>query len=194
MLSSLQKVADSADKASKALFDELFGCGADSAVRGQEELKVGPCEDFVDVGEGKRHQGRLPQPGSVAKGIDETMLDSSVRRGIVVQLRPRPCLYLAGRELVLQSDDSEDLDAEPQKRVICGICYKSNCVPARACVIDCGACGGRNLAGDDTGVRVRCYNCGVSNLAEPGAGCISCSACKAVVAVPSDEDAARGGA
>jgi len=184
MLSSLQKALGNVDAASKALFDELFACGADSVVKAHEELRPGAVEDFVDLGEGKRHEGGPPQQGSVATGVDETKLDGSVRRGVVVQLRPRPCLQLSGRRLVLQDEGSEDLDAEPQKRVICGLCFKSNSVPFRACVIDCGACGGRNLAGDETGVRVRCYSCGVSNLAEPGVGCVSCSGCKAVVAVP----------
>jgi len=192
MLRSLQSALDSADAVSQTLFDELFGCGEHSVVLDHEELKPGPCEDFVDLGEGKKHDGGSLHAG-VARGIDENVLDKSVRRGIVVQLRPRPCLQLSGRQLVFQDEAAQDLDAEPQKRVICGVCFKSNSVPARACIIDCGACGGRNLAGDETGVRVKCYSCGINNLAEPGVACISCSACKAVVAVP-NQDAAAGGA
>merc|ERR1719433_2547413 len=119
---------------------------------------------------------RQPAPGSdITGGVAESDLDGSVVKGVVVQMLPQPQIVMSGRSISFLKPLEPELASS--KRVICGICHKNNEVPLRTCLLDCGACGGRNSAGNDTALRVACFNCFAPNLADPDAAHIKCGKC-----------------
>jgi len=182
-LGSLQMTLLQASMSFNESLDDLLG------IKDVNEHKL--KDSVIDVGKGVKamQRGDGAGAGAVAGGIDAAVMDSLVK-GKSLDTRSKPNLRLVGRQLHL-GDPDETFHGCSTKRVICGVCHVNNEVSARTSLMECGHCGARNHAGEELAVRVRCYKCNASNIADPGSKTIKCASCSEVMDVPDEDDASE---
>lgn len=146
-------------------------------------VKKVDAAQVLDVGTGKKP---VILTGNATGGVDESQTATTVQ-GRVLDARPLRQMRMSGREMAFLPADEAEYGAPRVKRVICGVCHRNNQVPVRTCLMECGACGTRNHAGDELAVRVQCYACGLANLADAEAGSITCARCGVAMDLPGDE-------
>jgi len=178
MLDSLQMTVQQASISFNESLDQLLGLNdVDENMNSKTAVK--------DVGTGVKPSQGGDGVGAVAGGIDAANLESLVK-GKSLETRSKPIMRLAGRQLHLGEPD-ETLYGSSTKRVICAVCKRNNQVPARTTLMECGHCGARNHAGEELAIKVQCYKCKASNLADPDSKTIKCASCSEIMDVPDEK-------
>jgi len=178
MLGSLQMSVQQAGTSFNESLDEFFGLkDADEHTN---------LETVTDVGTGVKATQFGDGVDAIVGGINAIHLESLVT-GKSLQTRSKPCMRLVGRQLQLGEPD-ETFHGSTMKRVICGVCHKNNQVPAQTFLMECGHCGARNQADGEKAIKVQCYKCKASNIADPDSKTIKCASCSEIMDVPDEDD------